>query len=195
MSFFQNLQKNPKRSKFFFFAKIGKTHISTLYSFIFLHKNVTFGYWPFFSLFGHGITQLGIVNLQLAMKYTTWDLKKKQTQCSWGCSANTFVINSLTHSMSQWSVSYQSSKPCLSRAVIAREQIFWENVHPLPCVICHVSHVTCHVSGVACHLSQVTCQVLYVKWRSIYFYFTKWWSLSVEGLLSTGLPRLVYPLD
>ena len=38
-------------------------------------------------------------------------------------------------------------------------------------------HVTCHLSHVTCHMSRVTCHVS--KW-------TKWWSLSVEGLLSTG---------
>ena len=42
---------------------------------------------------------------------------------------------------------------------------------------CHVSCVTCHVSCVLCHMSHVTC---------IFFSLTKWWSLLVEGLLSTG---------
>ena len=45
----------------------------------------------------------------------------------------------------------------------------------------HVSHVTCHVSHVMCHISCVTCHVSHVT-----FFLTKWWSLSVEGLLSTG---------
>ena len=45
----------------------------------------------------------------------------------------------------------------------------------MSCVTCHVSHVTCHVSHVMCHMSQF-----------FSFFFTKWWSLSVEGLLSTG---------
>ena len=53
----------------------------------------------------------------------------------------------------------------------------------MSCVTCHVSHVTCHVSHVTCHMS-------------LFFFFlfrTKWWSLSVEGLLSTGpTPSLVY---
>ena len=39
-------------------------------------------------------------------------------------------------------------------------------------------HVTCHVSRVTCHMSHVTCHVFFVR--------TKLWSLSVEGLLSTG---------
>ena len=45
------------------------------------------------------------------------------------------------------------------------------------CVTCHVSRVTYHVSRVTCPVSHVTCHV---------FFWTKWWSLSVEGLLSTG---------
>ena len=42
-------------------AKNGKkNHISTLYSFIFLHKNVIFWRWPFFSMSWHGITHISI---------------------------------------------------------------------------------------------------------------------------------------
>ena len=141
LSFFNNLkQKNPKQSQKKSVAKIGKAHISTLYSFIFLHKNVNFWHWPYFSLFWHGITQLGIVNLQLSMKYTTWDKNRPGIAGA--------------HSTSQWSVSSQSSS--LSQTVKAKEQIFWENVHPLPCVICHVSCVTCHISHVTCHIWCVT---------------------------------------
>ena len=43
-------------------------------------------------------------------------------------------------------------------------------------------HVTCHVSCVTCHVSHVT---------FFFFFWAEWWSLSVEGLSSTGLPRLV----
>ena len=39
--------------------------------------------------------------------------------------------------------------------------------------MCHVSHVTCHMSHVMCHMS-------------LLFFWTNLWSLSVEGLLSTG---------
>ena len=38
-------------------------------------------------------------------------------------------------------------------------------------------HVTCHMSNIPCHMSCVTCY---------FFLQTKWWSLLVEGLLSTG---------
>ena len=41
----------------------------------------------------------------------------------------------------------------------AREMKFWENVHPPPCVTCHVSCVRYHMSRVTRHMSHVTCQV------------------------------------
>ena len=43
--------------------------------------------------------------------------------------------------------------------------------------MCHMSRVTCHVSHVTCNVSHV---ILFN------FFRTKWGSLSVEGLLSTG---------
>ena len=42
-------------------------------------------------------------------------------------------------------------------------------------------HVMCHVSCVTCHVSNVTCIIII-----FFIFFTNWWSLSVEGLLSTG---------
>ena len=42
-------------------------------------------------------------------------------------------------------------------------------------------HVMCHVSRVTCHMSRVTCHM-----SPFFFFLTKWWSLLVEGLLSTG---------
>ena len=50
--------------------------------------------------------------------------------------------------------------------------------------MCHISHVsvTCHMPHVMCHMSHVTCHNLF---------FTKWLTYWTEGLLSTGLPRLV----
>ena len=50
--------------------------------------------------------------------------------------------------------------------------------------MCHISCVRCQVSGVRCLVSNVMCQVSCV----IFFFFflwTKLWSYSVEGLLST----------
>ena len=44
----------------------------------------------------------------------------------------------------------------------------------MSCVTYHLSCVTCHVSHVTHHFSFFS------------FFWTKWWSLSVEGLLSTG---------
>jgi hypothetical protein len=49
-----------------------------------------------------------------------------------------------------------------------------------------MSRATCHdVSRVTCHVSHVTCHVSHVIFFPSFFR-TKWWSLSVEGLLSTG---------
>ena len=48
-------------------------------------------------------------------------------------------------------------------------------------VICQVSRVTCQVSGVMCQVSSVRCQIIKKKKK-----MKKWWSSSVEGLLSTG---------
>jgi hypothetical protein len=62
----------------------------------------------------------------------------------------------------------------------ARELKFWENVHPPQHVTCHMSHVTCHMSYVTCNVSCVTCHIFY-----LIFFRTKWWGLSMEGLLST----------
>ena len=53
-------------------------------------------------------------------------------------------------------------------------------------VTCHVSCVTCHVSRVTCHVSHVTCHVSRVTCFFFCFFWIKWSSLSVEGLLSTG---------
>ena len=60
-------------------------------------------------------------------------------------------------------------------------------------VTCHMSHVTCHVLRVTCHVSRVTCHVSFFYFIYLFIFFmTKWWSLSVEGLSSTGLSRLVF---
>ena len=48
----------------------------------------------------------------------------------------------------------------------------------MSCVTCDMSCVTCHLS---CHLSCVTCHTFFLGGAG-----TKWWSLTVEGLLSTG---------
>ena len=49
----------------------------------------------------------------------------------------------------------------------------------------NMSHVTCRMAHVTCHMSRVTCN----------FFLTKWWSSSVEGLLSTGpTPSSLYRL-
>ena len=65
---------------------------------------------------------------------------------------STFVINSFSESLI---FSSQSSKQCLFQTVSARELKFWDNVHPPPCVTCHMSRVPCHVSRVTCNVSRV----------------------------------------
>ena len=67
-----------------------------------------------------------------------------------------------------------SSKHCQSQIGRAGELKFLKNVHPPPCVTCHVSYGMCHVSHVMWHLSHVIC------------FFTNRLSKLVEGLLSTG---------
>ena len=71
----------------------------------------------------------------------------------------------LTNSFSD---SSRSSLYHKSQTVRARELKFWENVHPPKRVTCHMSRVTFHVK--------------------LFFWGggAKWWSLSLEGLLSTG---------
>ena len=69
------------------------------------------------------------------------------------------------------------------------------------CVTCHLSPVTCHMSCVMCHLSHLRFFFLYFFYKKkikknkniiLYKYWKKWWSMSVEGLLQRGLPRLVF---
>ena len=71
------------------------------------------------------------------------------------------LINWLSHS----SFSSRSSKHYNSQTVRARELKFWENIHPTPCVMCHVSCVMCHMLFVTCHLSPVTCHLSHVTWH------------------------------
>ena len=47
-----------------------------------------------------------------------------------------------------------------------------------------MSHVTCYMSHVTCHMSHVICHNIFFYF--IFFFRTKWWTLSMEGLLSTG---------
>ena len=56
---------------------------------------------------------------------------------------------------------------------------------PPPPQTCHVSCFMCHMSRVmTCHVSRVTCN--FFSFFLLLFFRTKWWSLLVEGLLSTG---------
>ena len=70
-----------------------------------------------------------------------------------------------------------------------------------PHTMCNVSCVTCHVSCVMCHVSHVA--ISPVRCHKSHFLFNffllkKWikcWNLSMEGMLSTGLPRLVFMFE
>ena len=56
----------------------------------------------------------------------------------------------------------------------------------------HMSPVMCHLSRVTCHMSHVIFLYYYLtnntKKNTLSFFkkWIKWWSWSVEGLLSTG---------
>ena len=71
------------------------------------------------------------------------------------------TFNLKPYELGSWNFEWKFTSPNLSR------------------VICHVSPVTCHMSRVTYHMSHVMCNLF------IFFSFTKCWSLSVEGLLST----------
>ena len=55
-----------------------------------------------------------------------------------------------------------------------------------------MSRVTCHMSRVTCHMSRAIYLFFFIYLFIFFFVRTKWWSLSVEGLSSTRLPRLVF---
>ena len=83
----------------------------------------------------------------------------------------------LIHSLSDSSFSSKSSRHLHFQTIWARDPQFWENVHLSPSVTFHLSCVTCHESHVTCHIFHL-----------IFFWGggTNWWSLFLEGLLSTG---------
>ena len=86
------------------------------------------------------------------------------------CSGRSPLFNKLicinrvcTCRVSQSSFSSRYSQHHKSQTIRAKELTFWENVHPTPCVMCHLSPVTCYLSHVACHMSPVTCHLSSVK--------------------------------
>ena len=89
-----------------------------------------------------------------------------------GVLLNVLLIGFSTSLLINWvTFSSKVSSHLHSQAVWARDMKFWENVQLPP-------HVTCQVSSVRCQVSGVRCQV--------WFFFTMWWSLLVEGLFSMG---------
>ena len=92
-----------------------------------------------------------------------------QTQCSWGCSTNTLVINYLIKWLGHpFPPDFQITflpKP--------KELGSWRfdrmfTPHQLSHVMCHMSRARCHVSGVRCPVSHVTCQVSCVTCHIFY---------------------------
>ena len=85
-----------------------------------------------------------------------------------------------------WSFFSQSSRHHKLQTVRARERTFWADVHPLPCVTCHMSGVTSKVLCVRCQVSGacVMCHVLGV--------FNKLVELVAGwSVINGGLPGLV----
>ena len=75
--------------------------------------------------------------------------------------------------LSRWLFCSKSSRHCPSQT--AGELKFWENVHPPPCVTCHVSNARCQVSGVT-------------------FFWQSGWASGGRVCYQRGLPHLVWPL-
>ena len=69
--------------------------------------------------------------------------------------------SSFINSLSPWVFSSQSSRYHKSQTIRVRKLKFWENVHPLQHVTCHVSHVTCCMSDFMWHMSCVTCHIFF----------------------------------
>ena len=100
---------------------------------------------------------VGIFCVEIFTLFGVW-----QTRCSRGCPTNTFVIHSLSQSLTLflnclynqrgW---HSITSHCPISPVRARELKFWQKFHlpPLSRVRCHVSHVTFHMSGDMCHFS------------------------------------------
>ena len=92
-----------------------------------------------------------------------------QTWCSWGCSTNTFIMDSLI----QWVILFLK----ISRMSSLQNQNtqgaeIWENVHlppriPCPMLPCHVSRVTCQNYDWNSEIAQQG------QWRQY------WWTMQV----------------
>ena len=75
-----------------------------------------------------------------------------------------------------------SSKHLHFHTIRDRKLTYGEEVHLLPPVTCHLSHVMCHLSHVMCHVSLLF----------LFLLLTKWLSLSLESLVSTCPPRVFF---
>ena len=115
MVLFEKLEKNSKTvPQIQIDAKNGKNHISTLYSFIFVHKNVIFSRWPFFSLLWHGITHMSGVTFDMShVTYHLWHVTCHVTQFLF-----TFFLFLHIVWVSWWRVCYQWGLPLLVFGVL-----------------------------------------------------------------------------
>ena len=105
------------------------------------------------------------------------------TRCSRGSSTNTFVTHSFINSLTDKVIlSFRNFKTLyIPNSKSSGAKTLKECSLP---TICHMSCVTCHVSGVTCQVSGVT---LFSSFHFFLFLFwTKWWILLLESLLSTG---------
>ena len=136
-----------------------------------------------------------LITQKNCIAYNFWELEFaihfKQTECSRGCSINTFVINSYIQSVSD------PFPPNLQQTFIPKPVApgSWHFERMFTSL--HLSHVKCHVSHVKCHRSQVTCQMLQFIYIYIYFVVVVFFWQSGKAsqwrvCYQRGLPRLVF---
>ena len=83
---------------------------------------------------------------------------------------------SVSHPLWKYLQNTVPPKPC--------KQTFWNNVHPLTNVTCHMSWVTCHMSWVTCPVSHVTCHMSCVTSHLKYiFQFIYFFSSSFDKVV------------
>ena len=86
------------------------------------------------------------------------------------------------YSLIEWSFCTESSNRKSWETAILKEYS--------PPTMCHMPCVKCNLSCVTCQMSHVTFFVFF--FILLFLFFTKWRSYLLEGLLSTGLPHLVF---
>ena len=93
----------------------------------------------------HGHWKLNVVmKLVIFFVYFYYHADKSKTQFLTDSVFEGLFYKLLCSLLFQQFFSSQSSKHCFSQTVRAKELTFWDNVHPPPCVTCHMSCVKCH---------------------------------------------------